>query len=228
MKKKKTLSLSFLIFFVGFIVYNLCVFLFVKDYDNVFFCVYIFTIVAFVARLVEITMLAKANSDGKFLSITIPWIGNVYFAIQFIAGFICIITPIPFKIVLIIQTIVLASYTITMLIITITKNKILNNDEHIRNVTGDVRRIALEAEHLYLIETNEEKKAELKKLYEIIRYSDPISNCDEVCELNKQIETIFNSIQDAIAVINNNELKNKVKSLCDLVEKRNLVCKSKH
>lgn len=224
MKDKKSFGLELLVFLVGFGLYNLFVFLLTKKYDNVFFSAYIFTTVSFITRFVEVWLFNRASLDDKYLSFTINFVGNFYLIIQLIVGALCMIAPLSLKIALIIQGAILGIYIILVSIFAASKRNITNFDEDIKKETSFIRRLTLEAEYLYLSEADYRKKDELKKLYEAIRYAEPMGSGYEVCELNEEIEIAFSLLRNSVAVEEFDSLRSKTKYIMDLITKRNLIC----
>lgn len=226
MKYTKRIVLGITIALIGLGLYNLCVFLIVKEYSNVFWTSYIFTTLAFVVEAATIALISKANFKDDFLKLPFFNIGSIYFIIQFIAGIICIAVPFAFKIAVIVQTAIFAMYITGMLVTILAQNHIDESDDRIQKSTAFIRNLARSAECLYLTADNETSRTELKKLYEAIRYADPVSSIDEIQELDKKINVAFRSVSDTAKSATADDLKEKVKYALDLITTRNLINKS--
>lgn len=226
MKNKKQTLIWALIIIVALIVYNLCVFTIASNYTNAFWASYVFTTVAFLSQLVVGSVLINSANDVGFLGLPLIHIGGVYFVVQLVAGMVCMMAPIPFGFAAIVQVIILSAYIIAALFVSLAKNSVINTDVHIKEATGFIRNLTIEAEHLYLSEENESKKSELKKLYEAIRYSDPMSSTKEICMLDEQISAALRTVNNIASTGTVDDLKREVKYALDLVAKRNLLCKS--
>ena len=75
-------------------------------------------------------------------------------------------------------------------------------------------------------EVNENKKTELKKMYEAVRDSDPMSTTDAIKNLDLQIDTAFKSLSSIVDSCTAEDLNREIKPILDLLTKRNLLCKS--
>ena len=71
---------------------------------------------------------------------------------------------------------------------------------------------------------SDELRAEAKKVYEAIRYSDPMANA-ALSDLDTQIERQFNSFSDAIKAEDSELAKETADALVEMVERRNQKCK---
>ena len=67
-------------------------------------------------------------------------------------------------------------------------------------------------------------QTECKKVYESIRYSDPMSN-DALAQIENQIQNEFNIFAHAVKKDNTDLVKNSANKIIVLINKRNLQCK---
>ena len=72
---------------------------------------------------------------------------------------------------------------------------------------------------------SDELRAEAKKVFEAIRYSDPMSNV-ALSELNTQIERQFNTFAEAVNADDVELAKETSDALVELIETRNHKCKA--
>lgn len=226
MRDKKTGILGALISLVGLGVFNLCVFLLVSNYTNVFWTAYVFTSIAFIAQGVVDFTFGKLNANANFLSLPLFYIGGIYFAVQLIIGIVCMIAPVSITFAVLVQALILATYITITLTSTISKEQIINTDENIKKVTNYICTLTIEAEQLYLSQEDASKKVELKKLYEAIRYSDPMSSTEEICIIDEQINIAFRVLNDKVSSVTVDDLKKEIKPILDLVAKRNMICRA--
>ena len=82
----------------------------------------------------------------------------------------------------------------------------------------------MDAESLVVKAKSDEIKAELKKVYEAIRYSDPMSN-DALTDIETQIKLKFNALSKAVISSNAEETETMAEDLLVLVNDRNKKCK---
>lgn len=226
MKDKKAGTIGSLIFLVALGTYNFCVFLLVSDYTSVFWSAYIFTTIAFLAQAVVALIFCKSNADAKFLSLPVFVIGIVYFTMQFMISTICMIAPVSITFALIAQMLILSAFIAVTLTLTIAKDQMIKTDGNIKKATDCINLLTMEAERLYLSQEDESKKTEIKKLYEAIRYSDPISSTEEIRAIDQQITMAFQILRDKLSSETADDLKREIKPILDLVAKRNLVCRA--
>lgn len=226
MKNKKISILEALIFLIGLGVFNFCAFLLVSNYTTVFWLAYIFTTIAFFAQGVVGIISRKSKADAKFLSLPLGYIGSIYFVVQLIIGIVCMVVPVSIVFALIVQLLILGAYITVTLASTIAKEQILENDDNIKKTTSYIRTLTIETEQLYLSQEDARKKAELKKLYEAIRYSDPMSSTDEICMIDKQIFIAVRVLSEKVSVVTVDDLKQEIKPILDLILKRNMICRA--
>lgn len=226
MKDKKIGILGALLPLVGLGVFNLCVFLLVSDYTNVFWTAYIFTTIAFVVQGVVNFAFGKLNANAKLLSLSLFYIGGIYFAVQLIIGIVCMVAPVSITFAVLVQMLILAVYFTVTFTSTIAKEQIIKTDDNIKKVTSYIRALAIEAEQLYLLQEDASKKVELKKLYEAIRYSAPMSSTEEICIIDEQINVAFRVLSEKVSSVTVDDLKQEIKPILDLVTKRNMVCRA--
>ena len=223
---KKSSTIGTLISVLGLGVYNLCVFLLVTHHTNGFWISYICTSIAFMAQLVVFLIVDKSNANTQFLRLPLFYIVGGYFALQLVVGIMFMLIPTSATFPLVVQVIILAAFLTVTMTVTIAKEQILKTEENINNASFNLRTLTINAEQLYLAEVNGRKKAELKKLYEAIRYSDPVSISDATRNLDDQIDTAFRNLSLIIDSCSESELEKEMKPILDLLTKRNLLCKS--
>lgn len=226
MKDKKIGILRALISLIELGIFNLCVFLLISDYTKVFWSAYIFTTITFVAQGVVDFIFGKSNANAKFLSLPLFYIGGIYFAVQLIIGIVCMVAPVSITFAVLVQTLIFAAYIAVTLTSTIAKEQIIKTDDNIKKATNYIRTLTIEAEQLYLSQEDASKKVELKKLYEAIRYSDPISSTEEICIIDEQINIAFRILSKNISSVTVDDLKKEIKMILDLVTKRNIICRA--
>lgn len=158
MKDMKKNILGLLISLVGLGVYNLCVFLLASDYTNVFWVSYIFTTLAFIAQIVVDFIFNKSDTNAKFLSLPLFYVGSIYFVVQLFVGIICMVVPASIKVAIIAQALILGAYITVALSSTIAKSHVEETETYIEKTTEAIRALTSEAEYLYASEENGEKK----------------------------------------------------------------------
>ena len=101
-------------------------------------------------------------------------------------------------------------------------NKIV--DEKIKEQTQFIKLLTADAEHLMSSSKTAELKAEAKKVYEAIRYSDPMSN-EALADIEGQIQSEFAFFTQAIRSEDLELAKSVADGLLNLIDARNKKCK---
>ena len=95
-------------------------------------------------------------------------------------------------------------------------------DDKVKAKTFFIKNLTVDAETLISKASTDEAKAEAKKVYEAIRYSDPMAN-DTLSSLESEITNKFNVFENA--VVSGESLEETSKALLVLIEERNNKCK---
>ena len=95
-------------------------------------------------------------------------------------------------------------------------------DDKVKAKTFFIKNLTVDAETLISKASTDEAKAEAKKVYEAIRYSDPMAN-DALSSLESEITSKFNAFSNAVA--SGESLEETSKALLILIEERNNKCK---
>ena len=97
-------------------------------------------------------------------------------------------------------------------------------DDIVRTETSFIRGITLDAELLMSSAGNDEIKAEIKKVYEAFRFSDPMSS-DALNDIEDRIQNQFNLLQEVVITENTEKVSQVSKDLLNLIDYRNKKCK---
>lgn len=215
-----------LIYLIGMITYNFCVFLLLRNYSVAVWISYGFTMLAFLIQIVLGCIFNLLNKDAKFMSISTLVAGNIYLCVELVFSIIFMNLMIAYKAVLIVQFVFLSLFIVFVLLSEFVKDSVMESENKIKCMTDTFTMLVRDAEYLYQVEEDKEKKIELKKLYEGIRYSDPVSSTEEICKMDEQIVSSFGDIYENISLYSIEDLKKKNKLLLDLVKNRNVLCKT--
>lgn len=172
--KKNTFAFYFYIGIL-FALLNVIVFLIPTEKSTAFWISYIFTVVAFASQI-AVWKLAH-NKKSKLLAIPTVQAGIVYLIIQLIALAIFIILPSsPIWLTIIVCSIILALFVLVAIASQAGAAEITRVEEKIKDKRAFIQFLQIDIEMLTESEKNAEIKAELKKLAEKVRYSDPMSH----------------------------------------------------
>lgn len=179
-------------------------------FSGSFWSAYIFIMLAFVGQLAISLIAFKETNRLKFVYnlsvITYSYAGMLA---TVVAGLACIFIPyLPLWVGYWVCGVIMIITLMAVVVAAGSAESVSNRDDEIKAETEVMKKLVTMAEANYKAESNTYKKEELKKVYEALRYSDPISN-----KSTKEIEKL---------IIQNLGNPNKVLAL---IEERNAICK---
>ena len=198
----------------------------VSKFSGSFWVGYIFITVAFVGQLVCAFVSFKSENLKKFFY-KIPLLSISYgglVAMLIVGSVFMTIPTLPEWVAIIVCVIILAFNTIAILKATAAADIVSGIDEKIKTQTFFIKSLTVDAQSLMGSAKTEALRAEAKKVYEEIRYSDPMAN-DALTELDHQIERQFNSFSDAINSEDLEVATELASSLIKMINRRNQKCK---
>lgn len=227
MKDKRKIILLILSFIIGIGTYNLCVFVLFKNYTTKFWIAYAFTMMAFLVQIIVpvISTLGLEVKKDDFLGLPFFMIDTIYLIIQLTVGIALIVLPTTVKVSLVIEVLLFSCFTLIIIAMAAGKTVIITSDKADGKTTEFMRNLSIKVENIYNCEKDLVKKEILKKLYEAIRYSDPISAVSEVVLLNEQIEVAIDIACRDIYKKSAEILSDEIEAVIDLISKRNNICK---
>lgn len=172
---KKNNLMSYLALLIVFALFNVIVFLIPTEKTPTFWTAYAFTVVAFAAQIV----VRKIAFNKKCILLGIPmlYFGIVYLAVQLIAFAIFMLFPVlHVKAAVIVCSVILAIFMIFVITAQAGADEITQVEDKIKVKRAFIQFLQVDIEMLAESENNAEIKAELKKLAEKVRYSDPMSH----------------------------------------------------
>ena len=198
----------------------------ISKFSSSFWVGYIFITIAFLGQLACVFVTFKSNNLQKFFY-NIPLISLSYSGLiaMLIAGSVFMAVPVlPTWIGIIVCAVILA-FNMNAIIKASAAAEIVNAiDEEIKNQTFFIKNLLVEAQTLMAFAKSDELLAEAKKVYETIRYSDPLEN-SALSALDAQIERQFNAFSDAIKTDSAKLSQEMSATLIVMLEKRNQKCK---
>lgn len=187
---------------------------------------YAFITIAFIGNLICSFLFFKEENKGKVF-LNVPIINLAYSAliVSLIVGAVAMAVPqIPYWIGVIVDVLVLAFYAIAIVKASAAANIVNDVEQKVNAQTFFIKVLTVDAGSLMARAKSDEMKAETKKVYEAIRYSDPMSN-DALASIENQIQNEFNAFADAVK---NNDIdlaKSSSNELVILINDRNKKCK---
>ena len=206
--------------------FNVAVFVTPLEQGGAFWPGYIFIMVAFLAQLITAwyTFLEK-NIQKLFYKISlirISWTGLV---LTILFGTACIVVPvIPYWVGIVLCFAVVGFNVISIIKANIAADIVSNLDEKIKVSTFFIKSLTADVEGLVSRAQSAKVKEECKKIYEKVRYSDPMSNV-EFRKIEIKITDKYSELAKAVEEDNYKTVENTAKEMISLVEDRNRKCK---
>ncbi len=225
----KTFKIYLVIWLIAVIIFNTVTFA-SPVVSNIFFggfwIGYIFIMLAFLGQLICSYIAFKdENLQKMFYNISLVLISYISLFITIIVGTICMaipMFPISFGTVACVSItgILAAIILITCFVIDV----VSDIDNEIKTKTFTIRTLTTDAEHLMIAAKADDIKSICKKVYESLRYSDPMTNI-YLSDINEEIQREFSAFETS--VINNDVDMAKLISseLLNMIDKRNKKCK---
>lgn len=177
MTKKKVTGLSMAIFGVIFLVYNLFVFLFMNPATPVFWISYGFMILAFILQVVGMYLSFKDfNVQAVFFGIPLAQFTLFYFFAElFMSIVFMIFQNIPWKIPVFLQILLLAVYAVVAILSVFARDTAVASSDDVKKKATAMRMNTVDIEMLRDNAKDPELKAQLRRLAEAVKYSDPMT-----------------------------------------------------
>ena len=218
---KKNGLMSYLALGIVFALFNVIAFVVPTDKTATFWAAYALLVVAFAVQipLWKIAFGKKDTLKSKFLGIPVIHVGITYLIIQLIAFAVFMLFPtLPVWLTVVVCSSILAISALCTISGQVGANEINRVEEKITVKRAFIQFLQTDIEMLAESETDTKTKAELKKLAEKIRFSDPISN-----ELVNHIENRILIKIDELKASNDKAMI--IRELNFLLDERNITCK---
>ena len=226
-KVTKSFKVYLLIWTMCLIIFNIVIFASparINVVNGNFWIGYIFIIIAFLIQLAcTYIALKKENLKRMFYNISLILISYIYLFLLIVVGTICIVLPAQISITIILCIILTGLFTFIIIVTCFSISFVSNIDREIKSKTFTIKQLTVDAEHLINVAKTDELKIVCKKVYEALRYSDPMNNMS-LSEINQLIQNEFKTFENAINE-NDIEIAQAISiELINLIDKRNKKC----
>ena len=226
-KVTKSFKVYLLIWTMCLIIFNIVIFASparINVVNGNFWIGYIFIIIAFLIQLAcTYIALKKENLKRMFYNISLILISYIYLFLLIVVGTICIVLPAPISITIILCIILTGLFTFIIIVTCFSISFVSNIDREIKSKTFTIKQLTVDAEHLINVAKTDELKIVCKKVYEALRYSDPMNNMS-LSEINQLIQNEFKTFENDINE-NDIEIAQAISiELINLIDKRNKKC----
>lgn len=191
-----------------------------------FWAGYIFIDLAFAGMLVCGYLASKAeNKEKLFLNMPLLTVSYTGLIIMLIAGSVCMAVPgIPNWLGLIICLLILGASAIAIVSAKAAAEMVEGTGESIAAKTAFIKRLTVDAQNLMESSKTGTAMDETKKVFEAVRYSDPMS-CFALEGTDCQIKTKYDAFANAVRNGNDEEIIMLSEELRLLIKDRNRKCK---
>lgn len=198
----------------------------IPKYTPSFWIGYVFITLSFVGQIV-CAYFALKDDDIKKTFYNVSLISTSYtgLILSFAFGGLCmIVSPLPYWVGIILCTIILGFNVIAVVKATVAIDIVGGIDEKVKEKTLFIKSLTVDAETLMSRAKSEAVKAECKKVYEAVRYSDPMSN-DAFASVESDITIKFSKFSEAVVSEDSEAVVTLAEEIIILLGDRNKKCK---
>lgn len=229
---KKTFKYYLGVWILVFAIFNVAVFVSPSEmgemnkFGGAFWAGYIFILLAFIGELAISYFAFQAKNLQKFFYqiplIRISWIGLI---LIFIFGTATMAIPnLPNWLGIIVCFTVLGFNFISLLKARAAGELVSQLDDHLKIHTSFIKSLSANAAGLTSSAETSFAKKESKRVYEAIRYSDPMTN-EHLLDIESKIQSKLEEFSDLILTDDVNAIKKQADDLISLIKNRNQQCK---
>ena len=211
--------------------FNLLVFLIpapagYEKFAGAFWGAYASIMLAFIGQLLCMLKAFQAGSAQKlFYNLPLITIGRTGLIFMVILGVACLCVPgVPNWLAIVIAAVVFAATAVAVSKATAAADIVEQVDAKVKTSTAFIKGLTADAEGLLSKAQTPEAKDACRKVYEALRYSDPVSN-DSLGGIENQIEDKFSALSNALASAPDT-VPALAEELLQLIADRNRKCKA--
>ena len=195
-------------------------------YDSRFWISFVFIVISFVTNLIcAFTAFKSDNLEKIFMNLPLVTISRTVLIITLIAGSAIMLIPdCPYWIAAIVCAVILLFNVVSVFKASWAAETVIDTQEKVKTNTSFIRELTSDAQTLMSRAEDNETKASCKKVYEAVRYSDPMSNAN-LSEIENKISLKFNELSLAVEENNTDKVKQLSDELVVLIKERNTKCK---
>lgn len=197
----------------------------VSKFDGSFWVGYIFIMLTFVTQLGIAWYSIKDDITKTFYRMPLLSISYVSLIVMMVVGILCMVIPgVPVWLGIILCLLVLAFSIISMMQAQAVTAVIGDIDTKIKSKTFFIKSLTVDIDSLLARAVSSEMSEELKKVYEVVRYSDPMSN-DALSGVEAQITLKVNELSEGVEKSDIDMVKKNAREVQILLNDRNKKCK---
>lgn len=195
-----------------------------SKFDGAFWSGYVLIMLALIGQLVCAYFALKAKSKEQiFLRLSLVTVSYSALILSFVVGAACMLIPnLPNWVGIILCALILGFTAVSVIKANAAVELVRETDTRVKEKTAFIRMMTVEADNLMTRAQNDEAKAMCKKVYEALRYSDPMSS-EALSGTEAEISKEFTAF--AAAVKNGENASELADELLALIGDRNRMCK---
>ena len=197
-----------------------------EKYSGSFWTGYIFITLAFVGQLVCSLFAFKEDKKEKFfLSLPLITLSYTGLILTLVFGTLCMLVSfLPYWVAVIICAVILAVYAIAVLKAKAAAEISSATGEKVKARTFFIRSLTVDCENLLAKAKSEQAKTACNKVYDAVRYSDPMSS-DELSSVEEKISAKIGELSTAVTACDDEKITALSDETVLLVKERNNKCK---
>ena len=199
---------------------------FVFRYDARFWMAFVFIVAAFIGNIVCAYLAFKAETIEKlFLNLPLITVSRAALIAMLVAASALMAIPdCPAWIAAVVSIVILACNAIAIIKASWAAEEVSRVDEKVKAETSFIKNLTVDIESILSRAKSEAVKAECKKVYEAVRYSDPMS-IEALSVIEAKITMKVDEFSDAVGDDNLEKVKAIAEEIGILVTERNKKCK---
>lgn len=195
-------------------------------FGGAFWAGYIFIMLAFVGQLVCAFFAFKAENLQKlFYNIPLITVSYTGLVLSVIFGGLCMVIPdLPNWLGAVVCAVILALTAVSVIKASATGEAVAAIDEKVKAKTYFIKSLTADAESLMAQAKTPKLRAQAKRVYEAVRYSDPMSNAALV-EAEEQLGREFEHFAELVRAGDDAAAEDAAAELLVTIDRRNKKCK---
>ncbi len=171
----------------------------IPKYTSSFWIGYVFITLSFIGQIICAYFALKDDDIKKmFYNVSLISISYIGLILSFVFGGLCmIVSSIPYWVGIILCAIVLAFNIVAVINTSAAVDIVSEIDDKVKTKTFFIKSLTVDVESLIARAKNENIKEACKKAYEVVRYSDPMSN-DALASIERDIAIKFSKFSEAV------------------------------
>lgn len=198
----------------------------VSKFTASFWIGYVAITLAFAGQFVcAMIALKEENNQKLFYNISLISVSYTGLVIMLVAGVLCMAIPaLPYWVGIVVSVLVLGFTAIAVVKASVAIEEVERIDQKVKEQTFFIKTLTVDADAVVAAAKTAEIKEQAKKVYDAIRYSDPMSN-SVLIDIEQRIKEEFDVLTDAVIADDLEGTITSAKEIISLIAERNNKCK---